>query len=112
APRPPRRCGAPPRWPRGCPRRRSRGRPTGAGPARRARPAAERGSAASAAAEEREEQRQDDGDDQAGGEREVERPAPALDVDVSRQSSEPWHLSREVSRDEQDQSQEYHQEAE
>src|SRR5262249_41457812 len=41
-------------------------------------------------------------------EREVETPASSLDGDIAGQSSEPWHLSGELTRQEQETSQNYH----
>src|SRR5262249_41156137 len=64
------------------------------------------------AAEERKEDGQDDRDEDRGAQREVEAPASALDVDIAGQTSEPWHLSGELCKEEQKCSQDNHQEPE
>src|SRR5262249_3229113 len=58
--------------------------------------------------EEPEEEREYDGDDKGRAQGEVEAPASSLDVDIAGQPSEPWHLSGELTRQQEETSQNYH----
>src|SRR5262245_51556426 len=73
------------------------------------RPGTARGRAL-APGEEPEEHGQHDGEEDRGAEWKIESPRSPLDVDVSRHSSEPWRLSREVGDEQQKSPKEYHHE--